>query len=261
MKRRWIFLVLLATSAVAQAEPFFFSTGNPDARIAVASRPPGSAIEIEAADDFELALQTTLQSVTFDGLVPSGTTAADISEAVVEIYRVFPFDSLNPPSGAVPTGVNSPSDVVFASRDLATHGLTVTFVEVSPGFSANNSVLNGINKSPNQNTGGEGPVFAEEGIFNLTLATPIVLPPGHYFFVPQVKLNSGDFYWLSAPRPIVSPGTPLTVDLQAWIRNANLAPDWLRIGTDIVGGAPAPTYNLAFSISGEDDRIFSNGFE
>jgi hypothetical protein len=30
-----------------------------------------------------------------------------------------------------------------------------------------------------------------------------------------------------------------------------LDPDWLRIGTDIVGGAPAPTFNAAFSLSGE----------
>ena len=35
----------------------------------------------------------------------------------------------------------------------------------------------------------------------------------------------------------------------------NLAPDWLRIGTDIVGpatpGATPPTFNMAFSVSGE----------
>jgi len=35
--------------------------------------------------------------------------------------------------------------------------------------------------------------------------------------------------------------------LQAWIRNANLAPDWLRIGTDIIG---AGTFNT-FSLSGD----------
>jgi len=106
----------------------------------------------------------------------------------------------------------------------------------------------------------EGPVFGEEGAFVVTFATPVVLPAGHYFFVPQIQLSSGNFYWLSAPKPIVSPGTPLAVDLQAWIRNAGLAPNWLRIGTDIVGGAPAPTYNFTFSISGEDDRIFADGF-
>jgi hypothetical protein len=37
---------------------------------------------------------------------------------------------------------------------------------------------------------------------------------------------------LTAPKPIVSPGTPFTLDLQSWIRNSNLNPDWLRIGTE-----------------------------
>ena len=40
-------------------------------------------------------------------------------------------------------------------------------------------------------------------------------------------------------------------DLQAWIRNSNLAPDWLRIGTDIIGGATPPTFNMTFSLTGE----------
>jgi hypothetical protein len=40
-------------------------------------------------------------------------------------------------------------------------------------------------------------------------------------------------------------------DLQSWIRNEDLAPDWLRIGTDIVGGTTPPTFNAAFSISGQ----------
>jgi hypothetical protein len=35
--------------------------------------------------------------------------------------------------------------------------------------------------------------------------------------------------------------------LQAWIRNASLAPDWLRIGTDIIGGS---TFNMTFSLAG-----------
>ena len=119
-------------------------------------------------------------------------------------------------------------------------------------------MLNGINPFPNQTTGGEGAIAAEEGTFSVTFATPIVLVSGHYFFVPKVRLSSGNFYWLSAAKPIIAPGTPFVGDQQAWIRNTNLAPDWLRIGTDIVGGTPQ--YNLAFSISGDDDRIFGDGF-
>jgi len=39
-------------------------------------------------------------------------------------------------------------------------------------------------------------------------------------------------------------------DLQSWIRNDALAPDWLRIGADIVG---AGAFNASFSLSGETD--------
>jgi hypothetical protein len=38
--------------------------------------------------------------------------------------------------------------------------------------------------------------------------------------------------------------------LQEWIRNEALQPDWLRVGTDIVGGATPPTFDAAFSLSG-----------
>ena len=96
----------------------------------------------------------------------------------------------------------------------------------------------------------------EEVQFNVLFTTPFDLPADHYFFVPQVEITSanGDFYWLSAPRPIVPPGTtfpPGFTDLQAWTRDENLAPDWLRIGTEIVGGSPAPTFDMAFSLSGD----------
>jgi hypothetical protein len=49
----------------------------------------------------------------------------------------------------------------------------------------------------------------------------------------------------------VSPGTPFpagSTDLQSWIRNANLAPDWSRIGTDITHQGP---FNAAFSLAGD----------
>jgi hypothetical protein len=96
-------------------------------------------------------------------------------------------------------------------------------------------------------------VSGREEMFDVTLLSPFVLPAGHYFFVPQVQLSkaSPQFYWLSAPLPIVSPGTSFpsgTTDLQAWIRNSALDPDWLRVGTDIVGGSPAPKFNAAFTL-------------
>ena len=79
-----------------------------------------------------------------------------------------------------------------------------------------------------------------------------VLPANHYFFVPQVQVGGdGEFLWLSAPKPIVAPGTPINPDLQSWTRDAFLAPDWLRIGTDIVGGVTPPTFNASFTLTGD----------
>ncbi|PYN78796.1 MAG: PEP-CTERM sorting domain-containing protein [Candidatus Rokuibacteriota bacterium] len=261
MTPRWlvasVLMVAVTWSSPATATPFFFSTGSPDGLIATASRPesPGK-IEIESADDFVVsgANTLTLTSATFQGLLPSGAPLSSVANVRVEIYRVFPNDSANPPSGNVPTRVNSPSDVAFASRESAAGDLTFTPGIVNSSFTAAKSVLNGIHPLPSQTTGGEGPVTGEQVQFNVVFSTPFTLPADHYFFVPQVQLTSGDFFWLSAPRPIVSPGTPFpagTTDLQSWIRNGDLDPNWLRIGMDIVGGSPAPTFNATFTLSGE----------
>jgi PEP-CTERM motif len=235
----------------AAADGLIISTGNPDGLIAMASRPESvGKIEIEAADDFVLTGATNVTSGSFVGLLPTGASLSSISEVVVEIYRVFPNDSTVPPSGNVLTRVNSPSDVAFDSRDSSTGSLTFTPGIVQSSFTAANSVLNGINKFPNQFTGGEGAVTGEEVSFNVTFTTPFDLPADHYFFVPQVLLTDGDFFWLSAPKPIVPPGTPFpagSTDLQTWIRNGDLDPDWSRVGTDITHQGP---FNGVFSLSG-----------
>jgi hypothetical protein len=227
-------------------------TGSPDGLMAAASRPgSAAAAEIEAADDFILSAPTTITGGTFTGLLPSRALLSSVTDITVEIYRVFPNDSTLPPDGNVVTRVNSPSDVAFDSRDSAALGqLTFTATVLASSFTASNSVLNGINLFPNQNTGGEGPVTGEEVQFTFTLPGGLNLPADHYFFVPQVHLANGDFFWLSAPRPISGGTGPFSPDLQAWIRNAALDPDWSRIGTDIVGGNPAPTFNMSFSLDG-----------
>jgi hypothetical protein len=254
--RWWASALALALTAPAGARADFllFDTGPPINTMAMASRPGvGGKIEIEAADDFiATGGGFTINSATFTGLiVPSGTATPTVGEVVVEIYRVFPKDSDTVRTPNVPTRANSPSDVAFDSRDSAASpaGLTFTTTTLNTGVTAANSVLNGINKSPNQTTGGEGPVTGTEVRFNVTFTTPFNLPPDHYFFVPQVQVTNGEFYWLSGPRPIAAPFT-LNPDLQAWIRNANLEPDWLRVGTDIVGGATPPTFNGTFSLTG-----------
>lgn len=161
------------------------------------------------------------------------------------------MDSTNPPDGRTPTRVNSPSDVAFASRDSAASGLSYQATVLNSSFTALNSVVNGIHSVPNQTTGGEGAVIGQEVQFTIHFNTPFDLPADHYFLVPKVTLSSGNFLWLSAPKPTSPPFAP---DLQSWIRNSNLDPDWLRIGTDIVGPSGAngiaPTFNAAFSLSG-----------
>src|SRR5262245_44099918 len=238
----------------AAADSFFFSTGNPDGRIATTTRPSGPGIqETETGDDFVLTQQTSITSATFTGLIPS---TANITGVVVEIYRVFPKDSDTTRTPNVPTRANSPSDVAFDSRESPL-GLTFSSMLVNPNFTAQNAVLpGGIHPSPNQTTGGLGfAVTGREVQISVTFTSPFTLPADQYFFVPQVSLSSGDtFLWLSAPRPIVPPGTAFPsgfTDLQTWIRDEDLQPDWLRVGTDIVGGNPAPTFNASFSLTGE----------
>jgi hypothetical protein len=237
---------LEARWAPAVLNAFNFSTGLPDGLMATASRPSSHGKqEIEAADDFILSSETLINHATFTGLLPAGTTAADIKDVRVEIYRVFSKDSDVTRTPHVPTRVNSPSDVAFVDRDTAAHNLQFATLLLNPHFTAANSVLNGIHALPNQTTGGEGAVSGKEVRFDVTFSTPFDLPADHYFFVPQVELKKGDFFWLSTP-PKQFAG-----DLQEWIRNDALQPDWLRVGTDIVGGAKPPVFDAAFSLSGK----------
>jgi hypothetical protein len=249
---------------------FFFSTGNPDGRVATISQPANdhdSQVEYESADDFVLGSETLINRASFTGLLTGGATSKDVSNVVVEIYRVFPADSdvgrtSGPPTfstSKVPTRVNSPSDVAFESRDSANNELRFHTRLLDKTFTALASVSSA--DKIGVNTGGNGPVTGEEVQFNVSFGTKSMdLPAGHYFFVPQVGLSNqapadAHFLWLSAPKPIVPPGTPFpagSTDLQSWMRDdPPLAPDWLRIGTDILQpGSPPKTFNATFNLHG-----------
>ena len=250
--------ILFAIPAIS-ASPVVYNNLTPGNAMAIATRPGTiSPFEIEAADDFVLGTHTAINGGSFTGLIVPGASGlpASISQVAVEIYRVFPSDSDTVRTPNVPTRTNSPSDVAFDSRDSGAGGLSFSTSVLAATFTALNSVQpGGIHPSPFQTTLGNGPLTGQEVQFDITFSGPFDLPANHYFFVPQVELtNGGEFYWLSASRPISGPGTtpfPLGVtDLQAWTRDANLDPDWLRVGTDIVGGVPAPTFNAAFSLNG-----------
>jgi hypothetical protein len=246
-----------------QLSAFSFSTGNPDGLVATITEPANAhnnQVEYESADDFVVGSTTVIKQATFTGLLTGGATPADVSNVVVEIYRVFPKDSNTNRTPQVPTRVNSPSDVAFRSRNSATNQLTFQTQVLNASFNTLASVSSA--GAISVNSGGNGRATGEEVEFDVTFKIPLNLPADHYFFVPQVGLSAtapanADFLWLSAPKPIVPPGTPFppgTTDLQSWMRDdPPLAPDWLRIGTDILkAGAPPTflTYNAAFSLSG-----------
>ena len=249
--------LLGALSAPAKADPFAFSTGNPDGKMAMASRPDSAGkTEIEAADDFVLTSRTLITGGTFTGLLVGSVALPTVENVIVEMYRVFPNDSDTIRTPAVPTRVNSPSDVEFADRNASPDGnLSYSTTVVSASFTANNSVQSG---GISLHSGGDGGVTGQEVTFTVNFTTPFDLPADHYFFVPQVEVSGGEFFWLSAPRPIVPPGTPFPpgfTDLQTWTRDGALDPDWLRVGTDIVGGTPAPTFNAAFTLEGATPAV------
>ena len=267
--KRLILLVIAGGSFIAADinAQFLYNNDFPTNQIAAATRPQsGFQFEIETGDDFLLPAGGRITGATFTGLAPQGSDVSNIGKVVVEIYRVFPTDSdVTRTSGSptfstpnVPTRVNSPSDVAFDSRESGT-GLTFTPSVVNPTFTVNNSVQPlGIHPKPNQTTGGDESFTGEEIHFAVDFTSPFNLPSDHYFFVPQVELTGtdGTFLWLSATRPLVPPSSVFAPDLQAWTRDGTIEPDWLRIGTDIVGGMegnPAPTFNASFSISGTPD--------
>lgn len=239
-----------ATSA--SAAPFLFTNGSPDGRLGALSRSESvGKIQTETADDFVLAQPTVINGATITGLIVNAL-ATSIANVEVEVYHVFPLDSIDPPSGRVLSRINSPGDVEIdaATRDGSDGTLRFVANQQATGVSVTNTVVNGINPNPSR-TDGEGPATGDQVQITITFTQPILLPAGHYFFRPEVLVTGGDFLYMSSPR---SPGMPFVGDLQAWIRTSRLAPDWVRIGTDVIGATPPatpPTFNMTFSLSGE----------
>ena len=236
-------------SGTAAAAPFFFTTGSPDGQIATLSRPAGAGhIQTETADDFTLGGLTLIEKGTFTGLLPLGAPLSSITNVEIEFYHLFPKDSTNPPSGNVPTRSGSPADVEIAAatREFLAGTLTFTATLINSNFAVANSLgVGGIPPVGSPGfpfTGGQGPTTGEEVEISVNFIPGVELPADHYFFRPEVELLSGGFLWLSAPKPLPAPA-----DLQSWTRNDDLAPDWLRIGTDITHQGP---FNAAFSLSG-----------
>ena len=256
---RAIVAALALTACIAApswADTFVFETGNPTNQLGAVSRrsSPGKA-ETETADDFPLQEPTVITGAKIFGLIPLGTPVENIRDVEVEVYQIFSdknsdvgrtsgFPDFKTPVS--PTRVNSPADVEIdtATRAKTEGTLTISTRVLNASFLVGATVLDGISVGARS----AGQFAGEEVEITITFTNPIVLLPGQYFFRPEVLLSDGgDFRYLSGPRPI--PGGPaLSPDRQAWIRNSNIAPDWLRIGTDIIG---AGAFNMAFSLNGE----------
>src|ERR1700745_4346824 len=159
----------------ASADAFSFSTGSPDGLIGTLSRPASvGLVQTETADDFILSQCVVINQATLPGLLPLGAPPESINRVEVEIYHVFPVDSDTSRTPVVPTRTNSPSDVEIddATRDSVDHSLMFSTMMLSPNFSVLNSVVNNINKSPSQHTGGEGPVTGTEVSITVTFDPP-----------------------------------------------------------------------------------------
>jgi hypothetical protein len=240
-----------------QPSVFLFGTGAPDGKVATISEPPNAHnahVEFETADDFVLNTETVIQHASFTGLLTGGAKLGDVSNVFLTIYRLFPNDSDLTRTPKVPTRNNSPADNEIDNFDSAVGDLHFHARLLNKSFTAQNSVSSADKISVA--SGGNGAATGAEVEFDVDFLAKLDLPAGHYFFVPKIGLTDtapagADFLWLSAPRPIVPPGTPFpagATDLQSWMRNdPGLAPDWLRIGTDIIGGA---TFNGSFALSG-----------
>jgi hypothetical protein len=233
-------------------------TGIPDGRIATISEPPNahnSQVEFESADDFTLPSAMRIRNATFTGLLTGGATLNDVSNVFITIYRVFPNDSDTTRTPNVPTRTNSPADNEIENRDSAANELAFQSFLVNQAFTVEHSVSSADKISVN--SGGNGSVTGEEVTFSLKFQVPLDLAAGAYFCVPKVGLSDqappgSDFLWLSAPRVVAPPSPNKTSppDRQTWMRDdPGLAPDWLRIGADIIGGT---TFNGSFSLYATD---------
>jgi hypothetical protein len=124
---------VIVPPASATTPAYTFTTGAPDGRIGMLSRPAGPGqVETEAADDFILSSDIDITSATFTGLVPAGTLPSAIQGVRIEVYRVFPQDSDTSRTPQVPMRVNSPADVEFDSRDSASASLAFAASVIAP---------------------------------------------------------------------------------------------------------------------------------
>jgi hypothetical protein len=248
--------VVCASRQPAWADPFFFSTGTPDGLLGALSQPAGTgSLETEAADDFILTATTTIAEATISGLIPVGNSPDGYQQRRGRDLSRLPRGLADPPSGHVPTRVNSPGDVEIddATRDASQGTVAFSATLSDESFSVLEHRGDGINPAPENMTNGDGPASGEVVEIRITFTPPIVLPADHYFFRPEVEVAGA----ISSTSP--HRGDHGTRDPVCW-RFASLGPQFrleagigCASGTDIIGGATPPTFSMTFSLTGDAD--------
>ena len=228
----------LALATPAFAGDFFFTTGNADGLLGALSRSdsPGK-VETETADDFVLTQTTIISGATIVGLV--NAAVANITNVEVEVYNRFRWTRSVSSVGAT---CSRASTRRRTSKSMPPRAMEAWERSVLPQrqLSANfhRTEHRGKRHQPESEPAGPAARVATSGAevedhHHVHQADPsarrsLFLSPGGVgggWRFP-VAVGAAGRSWRPARRS--------RSDLQAWIRNARLAPDWVRIGTDVI---------------------------
>src|SRR4029453_3529626 len=102
-------------------------------------------LETQTGDDFIITETTSIRRATITGLIPLGTPLSSIHNVEIEVCRVFPKDSIDPPSRNVPSRKHPPGErgVDSATRDGSLGTITFSTGVLSQSFSVLNTVVTG----------------------------------------------------------------------------------------------------------------------
>src|SRR4030095_1331303 len=122
-------------TAAAQEAQVLVNTGNTDGKLGALSRRPSiNKAETETADDFVWKQTTVLTGATITGLISPAIPLANVANVEVELYRLFPADSIADRVPQVPPRQNSPADVEIdsATRDGLSRTLSFSTTPLNP---------------------------------------------------------------------------------------------------------------------------------
>ena len=237
---------------------YSFSTGDPDGKIATASRPESTENSRSSPRMISCSPTTSITSATFTGLVPGGGERPPTSSSRSIAY--FPRLGCRPHQRVaavldveVPTRVNSPSDVAFLEADSATGGLVLDQGARGDLHRKQLGETGGIYPEPESDTGGNGAVTGEEVRFDRELHRRLAPPRQPLFLRASGRAGQRQFLLAvgaEADRLAGTPFPPGFTDLQSWTRDDSARSRLAAHRHGHRGRRPAPTFNAAFSLAG-----------